>query len=107
VSFWPKEQACVLPVSIIMELAMEYEKIQTGFDVFLHDGDKAFGAVRGVSPHGRSEIVIYVENAGDFVVPFAAIHAVQADKVLLDGGKIDKALKAAIANAHRGEDPTI
>jgi hypothetical protein len=28
-----------------------------------------FGAVRAVSPNGQPELVIYVENAGDFVVP--------------------------------------
>jgi len=49
------------------------EKIQEGFDVFLHDGEKAVGAVRQVSPHGRPEIVIYIENAGDFTVPLTAI----------------------------------
>jgi hypothetical protein len=48
------------------------EPIQEGFDVFVHDGDKAVGAVRKVSPHGRAEIVIYVENAGDFTVPLSA-----------------------------------
>ena len=43
--------------------------------VFIHDGDKAIGAVRKFSPHGRRELVIYVENAGDFVVPLGAVKA--------------------------------
>ena len=42
------------------------ETIQEGFDVFVHDGEKAFGAVRQVHAHG---ITVYVENAGDFEVP--------------------------------------
>ncbi|MGD0143346.1 MAG: hypothetical protein ABSC92_09315 [Rhizomicrobium sp.] len=83
------------------------EKIQEGFDVFLHDGDKAVGAVRRVSPHGRPEIVIYVENAGDFTVPLSAVEDVHSEKVILHRARIDKRLKDAIGHAHQGEDPTI
>ncbi len=86
---------------------MAAEKIEAGFDVFLHDGEKAFGAVREVSPHGRAEIVIYVENAGDFVVPLSAVQDVHAEKVILNGTKIDGALRQAISHAHSGEDPRI
>ena len=42
------------------------EQIQEGFEVFLADGEHAFGAVRQVAPHGRNELTVYVENAGDF-----------------------------------------
>ena len=80
------------------------EQIAEGFDVFLHDGGTAFGAVRQVRPH---EIVIYVEGGGDFVVPRTAIRDAHAEKVILDGGKIEPRLKDAIAHAHRREDPTI
>ena len=38
------------------------EPIREGFDVFVHDGDKAFGTVRQVHPNGRMEIVVYVES---------------------------------------------
>ncbi len=37
-----------------------HEKISEGFDVFLHDGEKSFGAVRQVR---RDSILVYVENA--------------------------------------------
>ncbi len=80
------------------------ENIRQGFDVFLHDGEHAFGAVRGVQPHG---IVVYIENAGDFTVPLSAVQDVHDEKVILNSGKIDKALKEAIAHAHQGEDPRI
>ena len=43
-----------------------HENIREGFDVFLHDGEKTFGAVRQVHKH---ELVVYVENAGDFEMP--------------------------------------
>ena len=86
---------------------MANEPIREGFDVFVHDGDKAFGAVRQVSPHGQAELVIYVENAGDFTVPVTAVKAVHSGKVILQCGKLDLRLRKAIGHAHEGEDPRI
>jgi hypothetical protein len=80
------------------------EPIQEGFDVFTHDGEKAFGAVRAVRP---SAIVIYIENAGEFTVPLSAVKDVYSEKVVLNTGKLDAALRDAIARAHSGEDPRI
>ena len=80
------------------------EKIAEGFDVFVHDGEKAFGAVRQLLQGG---LVVYVENAGDFEVPFSAVKDAEAEKVILDSGKIDPRLKEAIRRAHSGEDPRI
>lgn len=81
-----------------------HEKIREGFDVFLHDGDKGIGAVRQVRRH---ELVVYVENAGDFDVPLDAVRDAEAGKVILDSNKLDAKLKAAIRRAHSGEDPRI
>jgi hypothetical protein len=86
---------------------MATEAVQIGFEVFLHDGAKAFGAVREISPHGRSELVIYVENAGEFAVPMSAVKDVHADKVILDPRKLEKRLLQAIGHAHAAEDPSI
>ena len=83
------------------------EPIREGFNVFVHDGDKAIGAVRQVSPHGRRELVIYVENAGDFTVPLTAVTAVDSGKVVLNCGKLDLRLRSAIGHAHEAEDPRI
>jgi len=47
------------------------EAIEIGYQAFVSDGGEEFGAVRAVSPNGRPELVIYVENAGDFVVPLS------------------------------------
>ena len=80
------------------------EAIQEGFDVFIHDGGKSFGAVRQV--HGHS-IVIYVKNAGDFVVPLTAVKEVEAEKVVLDSARLEPKLREAIRQAHAGEDPKI
>ena len=86
---------------------MTTERIEVDFDVFLHDGEKAVGAVRQVRPGGRNEIVVYVENGGDFVVPLSAVKDVYAEKVVLNGALLDADLRRAVGHAHDGEDPTI
>ena len=58
------------------------EEIKVGDQVFVADSAEVCGAVRQVEPHGRPEIVIYVENAGDFVVPLAAVQAAHARRSL-------------------------
>jgi hypothetical protein len=81
------------------------ETIEVGYQTFVSDGDVAFGAVRQVAPHGRRELVVYVENAGDFVVPLAAVDAVHAQKVILNCSKLDRDLRMAIGHAHDAEEP--
>jgi len=80
------------------------EPVEEGFDVFLHDGDKAVAAVREVHP---SWIRVYVENAGDFTIPRSAIRDVHDEKVVLDYAKLEQKLKDAIRHEHNREDPTI
>ncbi|HVV26549.1 MAG TPA: hypothetical protein VHC40_01140 [Rhizomicrobium sp.] len=80
------------------------ESIREGFDVFLHDGEKAFGAVRQVR---KSELVVYIENGGDFEIPLNAVIDAHSEKVILDSRKLDPKLKEAIRRAHTGEDPGI
>jgi hypothetical protein len=86
------------------EQKMAAEQIEEDFQVLVHDGDVAFGAVREV----RSDaIVIYVENAGDFTVPLSAVRDVHDEKVILDCAKLDRRLKEAIGHAHLAEDPNV
>jgi hypothetical protein len=77
------------------------------FEVFVSDKDKPFGAVRRVGPHGRPELVVYVENAGDFTVDLSAVRSVHAQKVIVDGDRLTPALKRAIGHAHDAEDPRL
>jgi hypothetical protein len=81
------------------------EAIEVGYQVFVADGGEEVGAVRQVAPNGQPELVIYVENAGDFVVPFAAVKAVHFQKVILDGDKLEHRLRRAIGHAHDAEKP--
>lgn len=81
---------------------MHEEKIEVGFQVFLEDGGEECGAVRVVH---RDEVIVYIENAGDFAIPFDAIRAVHSEKVILDRAKLDPATLSAILHAHSAEDP--
>lgn len=86
---------------------MASEAVHEGFEVFVSDDNKAFGAVRQVRPHGRSELVVYVENAGDFTIPLAAVRAVHSQKVIVDCDKLGDRLRRAIGHAHDAEDPRL
>jgi hypothetical protein len=77
------------------------EPIRKDLPVFLHDGDVAIGAVRGMS---GSDVIIYIENAGDFTLPRSAVKDVHEHKVILDSGKLDDKVRAVIARAHSAED---
>jgi len=81
------------------------EEIKVGDQVYVADGAEVFGAVRQVEPQGRPEIVIYVENAGDFVVPLEAVQAAHAQKVIVDCAKLELRLRQAIGHAHDAEEP--
>ncbi len=81
------------------------EAIEIGYQVFIVDGGEEFGAVREVAPQGREELVIYVENAGDFVVPITAVEAVHSQKVILNYNKLEPRLQQAIQHAHDAEQP--
>ncbi len=79
------------------------ENIEVGFQAFISDGGEEFGAVRAVAPGGRSELVIYVENAGDFAVPLDAVESVHSGKVIFNCAKLDHRLRRAIGHAHDAE----
>ena len=81
------------------------QKIEVGFQTFVSDGGEEFGAVRRVAPDGRPELVVYVENAGDFAVPLDAVESVHSGKVILNCAKLDPRLRKAIGHAHDAEKP--
>jgi hypothetical protein len=83
------------------------EPIEVGIEVFASETGKPFGAVRQVRPHGRFELVIYVENSGDFTLPLEAVQAVHSEKLIIDVTRVSHALRTAIRHAHDAEDPNI
>lgn len=80
------------------------EQIEPGLMVFIADGESGIGAVREVREQA-SEVVVNVQNAGDFVLPFSAIRDVHSGKVLLDMARLDEPLRDALRHVHDAEDP--
>ena len=77
------------------------EPIRKDLPVFLHDGDVAIGDVRGMKD---GDLIVYIENAGDFTLPRNTVQDVHFDKVILDGRKLEQKIHAAIRLAHASED---
>ncbi len=80
------------------------QTIEIGYQVYLKEGGEECGAVRDVAPN-QNELVVYVENAGEFVVRGDAVRAVHDAKVILDRARLDRTLLDAIAHAHDNEVP--
>jgi hypothetical protein len=78
--------------------------LRIGDQVFAEEGGTEFGAVRQVGRGGRPELMVYVENAGDFVISLSAVNAVHDGKVVLDLEKLDPSLRLAIKHAHEREE---
>lgn len=75
-------------------------QVRIGDQLFLEEGGEEIGAVRKVEP---DHLVVYVEAAGDFVVPGTWVHAAHDGKVVLDRGKVDARFLAAAQSAHEQE----
>ena len=75
-------------------------QVSVGDQLFLEEGGEEIGAVREVAP---DHLVVYVEAAGDFVVPGPWVKAAHDGKVVLDPDKVDAKLLAAAAAAHESE----
>jgi hypothetical protein len=73
--------------------------------VYVEEGGDPFGGIRDVRRSGRGEIVIHVENAGEFVVSADTIQSAHDGKVILDPSRIEPSLADAIAHAHDREEP--
>ena len=78
------------------------DQVQVGYQVFLVDGGEEIGAVRDLRGH-LPEILVYVENAQDFVVPAHAIKAVHFQKVILDQAQLPEDMRRAMRQAHAVE----
>ena len=77
--------------------------IEIGDQAFTHDGGEEFGAVRDVQPDGRPELIVYIENSGEYTVPLSAVRAVHSGKVLIDVDQLPSVIQQAIEHAHDRE----
>lgn len=80
------------------------EHIEVGYQAYTSDGGEVFGAVRHILPE---ELVVYVENAGDFHVPRTAVARVHSQKVVFDSEQLEPKLRRAIDHAHDAEEPGV
>jgi hypothetical protein len=71
--------------------------ISVGDQVFLDGNDEEIGAVRQVLP---DQVVVYIENAGDFVVRGPHVKAAHDGKLVLDPAHAEPALIDAARGAH-------
>jgi len=75
------------------------EEIRVGFHVFVGGRQDSVGGVRKVSP----QLVVHVQNGGEFTVPADAVEAVHSQKVILNRDKLEPSLLEAIDHARDAE----
>lgn len=83
----------------------ELTDVRIGFQVYIEEGADPCGGVRSVAPRGRPEIVVYVENAGEFILNVDSARSVHEGKVVLDRERLQRPLLDAIEHAHDSEVP--
>ena len=75
-------------------------RVSVGDQVFLDSSTEEIGAVRQV---GEDFLVVYVENAGDFVVRGPHVASAHDGKVVLASKHAEPTLLAAAQQAHTRE----
>ena len=78
------------------------QQIEIGQMVFLRDGEVGVGAVRDIRNDG-DELVINIENGGDFVLPASVVRDVHSGKVMLDVDKLPDDVRNALRHPHDNE----
>lgn len=78
------------------------DRIEIEFLAVVDGRGDAFGVIRELSPDG---LIVYVKNAGDFVVSFDAIKALDSRKVIFKRDKLDRRLQRAIKDARDTQRP--
>ena len=83
------------------------QQVEEGFMVFVADGEVGVGAVRQVRRDGQ-QLIVNVENGGDFELPISAVRDVHSDKVILDVDRLPEPMREALRHPHDAEypDPT-
>lgn len=80
------------------------EHVEVGDMVFVAEGQEGIGAVRVVN---KDMFVLFVENAGEFDIPGAAIVGVHDRKVIVNPARLSRGLLDAVGHAHDREDPNL
>ncbi len=80
------------------------DRVEVGDMVFIVEGQEGIGAVREVR---KGDFVLYVENAGEFEIPEAAIVRLHDRKVIVNPARLSRSLLDAVGHAHDSEDPKL
>lgn len=78
------------------------EQVEVGQMVFVADGEMGVGGVREVR---ETDLVVNIQNAGDFVLPLEAVRDVHDGKVVLDLERLDAPVIEALRHVHDAELP--
>lgn len=76
------------------------DRIEPGYMVFVADGEMGVAAVREVSDN---ELVINIQNGGDFTIPRTAVRDVHEQKVVLDLQALSPEVCEALGQVHDDE----
>ena len=74
--------------------------VSVGDQVFLDGNDEEVGAVREVKP---DHVIVYIENAGDFIVRGPHVKSAHDGKLVLDPAHAEPELLDAARRAHGRE----
>lgn len=76
------------------------DRIEPGYMVFVADGEMGVAAVREVRD---DELVINIQNGGDFTIPRSAVRDVHEEKVVLDLQALSAEVCEALNHVHDDE----
>lgn len=77
------------------------EQIEIGFHLQFDETGNSYGAVRQVAPGDRDELIVYIQNEGNFIIPSRAVRSVRDSKVMLDRQQLDERVRHAISRAEK------
>ncbi|PPV06403.1 hypothetical protein XBLMG947_2371 [Xanthomonas bromi] len=78
------------------------QQLEIGQMVFLRDGEVDVGAIREIRNDG-TELVIHIENGGDFVLPASVVRDVHSGKVMLEVDQRPDEVRNAFRHPHDSE----
>lgn len=78
------------------------QQVEVGHMIFVADGEMGVGGVREVR---EGELVVNIQNAGDFTLPMTAVRDVHDGKVVLDLQRLDAPVLEALRHVHDAELP--
>lgn len=76
------------------------DRIEPGYAVFVADGEMGVAAVREVRD---DELLINIQNGGDFTIPRTAVRDVHEKKVVLDLQALSPEVCKALGHVHDDE----